>query len=430
MALSPKTITYPSPADYLAGMVNGVAGAYETHSLPAQHQLSPVIMQYTDSLVVALEGATGLSADTMFALANNAYVLASATEPVAVIAAVRGLLMNVTSVVAQVSTAVGVSASVVQIIPIVGQIVELVLGMVSSALESIETFEKEKESCYRALHQVANDVCARTAQIAAASTAATRSSGPTASDIFRPIYYAQQGLAPLGTSWGQATKEQLGKLPICPASVFVALCGDAVPEPLERGPNLLHPNVRKRMWRLIEGILAGVEPTHLAPTPMRAGDGGSSLYPILADIVWSEWAVHGRIDDDDIGTVVREITSRYMVKRTCEFSYPSAVTKKHIYTTCEPRTAASLYASFYGAITAHQNWLFDNFWDPVANDWALARPSQSPAANAFTAAMLATPTRITRGRVGRAVPGGAKAVVGASSATILAAATALAARLL
>ena len=147
----------------------------------------------------------------------------------------------------------------------------------------------------------------------------------TPSDLFRGVAYAY------------ATH---GNLPVSPASLYVGMCGqeaeglwpywkDAVPTGLPVG---IPREVQRKMWKLIRGIMAGVQPVTWDPIPLgsREPDAGRTLMPLLQDIILKEWN-KGHINREYLVHLSNQLLSRF--KRTCE--------------TCKKESSSAAGCTFY-----------------------------------------------------------------------------------
>lgn len=398
-APAPSGITYPSREQYLGTLSKTLANfepvmqaTGEGLGQTADDIVSPPARMYLEGLAETLEQETGLSVGELAALAGNVAELGRAVNVHQVLATLMDLNDNVTGVVQSVAKTAGAAASSIEAIPILGAIVNAVLGGLATGLQFKAQMEQANDACQRRAFDHANNWCHQFVQAAQPTPTRTKT---TAADLFRPIYIALQKPGPWRATGGQWfwDRQQDGRiyLPLSPASVYVALCGDAAPEVLSRWAGPLAPDralfsdngipkpVRARMWRLCEAILAGAEPYGLQAEPHWVGDGANSQFVVLQDIVWGEMMLRERLKRATVRRICTLLGAQYKWTIVCDDLRPPGAAHQ------APRAESScgskflgfdtaLYDAFVRSLEAHQNLLFEAYWDHARGTWE-SRPS-------------------------------------------------------
>jgi len=290
---APSTFHWPTPSDYSqatatafatmksAGHVTQSAIGFPVADI-AETVLTATASGHQETLIQVLEAATGKGIAAL-----------GANIPPGVVNSFFNCLQdalngNVVGVVVGAAELVANVASALSAIPLIGQMVEAICSVVCGVIDYYEQQAAAPDEavalCQQGLVQDCKDV------FDAAIPLPSGAEGVTPSDMFRGCFYAYQaGNTP----------------PISVASMYVLLCGaetqgfgfsrpayDALLGAV-RGtyPNVgIAPEIQRRMWKLIQGIMWAAEPPGLRVDITPIGDKGRSLFPILQDIVRNEWA--------------------------------------------------------------------------------------------------------------------------------------------
>ena len=422
---APAGYTFPTQADYAVGLVQAVNAAAPL-ATASDASFSPPMRAHVAAVGATIESATGLPLGELAQLAGSVSTLASATDPAVIAAAVRDLVSGTLQVAVASAQAAGAALSGFEAVPVIGQFIDIVAGIVIGIFESQARYAAAEEICQNRWNDWANEYCAKA--VNAARPTPTSSKGPTPADMFRPMAYQDQRIARGGS---------VTHLPMSAASVYVVICGNALPTSY---PSKWRAHVsgiplatRRQAWQLIRGIMAAAERPGLQQAPVRVGDSGRTLYPILQELMRQAW-LRGQLTDAQIRVASDIVTGSLGKGDYCPDiteSELAAGATPYGYASCKGdpgQRRVDLADPFVSGLTEFQNMLFDAFKDSKGN-WKTT-PSYSIKLPATAALWLNTPalkrinaaaTRPTRVK---------RAVVGASTATILGAAAALGATLL
>jgi len=479
--VAPSGYAFGNAATYWASAVQALGALAPSAVAPPGAPtdiLNPPMRTHVAALIAVAESVSDLPLGQLVALAGNVASLAQASDPYVAMEATLKLLDASLDVASSVAEAVGAAGSMAQVVPIIGTVIDSALAGLSIGMAYKAAQEQATAQCARAIACYATKECTRLVGAARPTpTRSTLSGGVTAADLFRPVRYAvtDPHLAPF---W----RERLGgsnPLPFTVASVYVALCGDAVPsgtvaarwvwQSLKDKPGSPaghfdgRPGIplatRRRMWALCRAILEAAEPPprpgQAFPPPIAA-DGANTLFAPLQDIVHRELE-RGRISERYVRRVCELIGDQIKYKSTwlttdnvfkvgcgdfasgvspgggCKLvSSSSAGSAAYFEQSCREVVAAGLFDAWLSGWTEYNNRLREQFFDYATNSWR-ERPAW-PMTKIHTAALTLRPQAakmLAKAVSASRQPSAQKrAVVGTSVATILGAATALAATLL
>lgn len=186
----PEWLTsWPSTGEYSAAMVQAVNGVLpETaKSYDAGSLLSGPIAVQVEALAVAFEETTGVSFGELAQLAAGAWKLATADTPEEIALAAFELVDGAIQMVQAVATAAGMASDMLDAIPVIGEIINIVAGMVVSALEAHAQEAQGEADCAQLIAQKVNVYCGDV--IEHSRPLATGPNGLDPSDVFRPLMY-------------------------------------------------------------------------------------------------------------------------------------------------------------------------------------------------------------------------------------------------
>jgi hypothetical protein len=181
-----------------------------------QTTVTPAGKQVAGGLGALMEGATGKSLGGL--VASTALAGSVSADFIDVVANVidGALELVIDAVTETVADAIG---SVLNVIPVLGQlaglVVDIVVGMLTYSADQVAASEQAREqakaSAMNKLIALLNPMCNAELAYAQQNIVPTSPDGKTPADMFRPIYYR----------W----KRGGGALPLTPLSIIVMLCG-------------------------------------------------------------------------------------------------------------------------------------------------------------------------------------------------------------
>lgn len=443
--LAPPGYAWPTQQGYWQKFVQAlgaVAPAATASPGTVNDVLTPPMRTHVGGLIVTAETLTGKSLGQLTSLANNIAALTVETDPVSTLIAVDAFLRSTVQLVLQAATEAGVKAAsnVLQVMPIVGQIVNAVVGGYFLGKQYAAAIQAGIEACEQSLHAEANAAC----QVGWTNgmPTPTRPGSPTPCDLFRPVRVMMTDPT---LSWIPPGGVPGRPLPLTHASVYVALCGDLV-APFSQfvwnkvGKKGIDLPTRQKMWSICKALMEGAEPPGFAytPMPLTAIDGGRALFAVLQDIVWREITVERSITEAHVLDVCKFIGQQYRYKKSCDVG-SSGGGKVYFETSCGERTTTPLFNAWRDSLLQYDALLRVEFKDPVTGAWkatpttkipmrATASMTLSPGAANILSKVAQTPI-LQKGFLRRVTPR-ERAVAGASVATITGAAAAALAFLL
>lgn len=282
-------IKWPKEADHAGGIIDAVGSVVDVAdtSFDQGGIVNPPIMAQIGALQATLESTTGMSLGQLVGLARNISALTNATDTVQITTAVNQLVQGSLQIAVSVMKAVGVATSAIQVVPILGQLVGIMMEVVAAAQAAQAQWRWAQDECQRRAEQQTLRLCQR--RVSEARAVATEGSQPQPSDMFRPVFYAMQ---------------RKTALPLTSISIYVMLCGgetrgqiagmsrtewralvDAMPNKRIGIPQ----SMQRKMWSLIKGIMRGSN--YPQPGSPVMGDNGRALMPILQDMIWNLYRV-------------------------------------------------------------------------------------------------------------------------------------------
>lgn len=292
-------------AAWTGSTAQALAGAESLASV----YLDPPVDAAVAMLKTTFEQETGLSIGQLAGLAGDLQALSKMTDPVAIAATIGDVVSGACQIVADVGDAAGLVSDVAGVVPVLGQIIDVACGVIGAVID-LGTLDYDPTakwaSCDKELAERVRARCASPDIMP--QIIPTGAGGPTPADVFRPLVKWSK----TGGGWA---------MPLCPASVWVALCGDAADGLLkfrltdpaadnwevmakdERdfllsggtgklpklwqgkfGPGIPRP-IRDQMWRCIKAILSAVEPTEIGNIHATRNDGGRTMMAVLQDLL-------------------------------------------------------------------------------------------------------------------------------------------------
>lgn len=337
----PSTFKFPSKSDYasnLTGALNHLGG-FNGEFLNS-HIVLPVRTSI-NTLIIGIESTVGLALKECQKLFEQGVESVKKQLPpglaakLADVPAIAGQVANFIGAVSTgnvqvaIKTGLEVARQVTNIvlacigtIPVVGQIVNAVVGSLIAIVDLIFAFmppsQKELERARREaderLDSRLKDACPKvvSAYSSPPILKPTRASGVTPSDMFRTAYVA----AILGRP-----------LPPTVASMFILMCGAETQgvgftrnEYLQTWNHArsvygkkwigIHPEVQRRMWSLCKSIMFSCEDPELSKSLSTIGDGGVAAFSALQDIVRNQW-IAGNWDKNWLGLLSSYLGNRY-----------------------------------------------------------------------------------------------------------------------
>ena len=422
---------------YSSKLITGVSAVSHYVDLPPFESspdslLNPPLIADVIGLKGSLESLSGLSWSQLAGLALDVYALSQATSPAEIVQGIATIVTTTTDLVTTAAQAVGLATSVVNVIPIIGQIVGAVLGAVATVLESQALVAQYGAACDKAMAGLLDYHCAKLVEWAKPSATGT---SIMPSDLFRPLSYAIQ----LGK--GPGVSREFPRLPLNISALYVALCGPEAQLSDPIFPGEAHPvtfgqkrwnqlvasyraqtgkhhigvpaEVQRQMWALIEGVMSAAEPPGLTDNPQPIGDRGRALMPLLQDMVRNLWIagkVGGRGYGIDRGFLVMLqdviLKSDHNYEDSCKKligEAPGAGQAKIVNASCLGRV--DLVSPFEASIIAYENQLDETF--RPNGEWILPSSPQSAestlvvspsVASEMEAGLVSLQDSITKGR--------------------------------
>jgi len=290
----PSGINFPREKDYAKGLIDAVSenASSAMRSFDGGGEFNPPFMDQVASLKATLEATTGISLSQLHGLARNVMNLVGATNPVAIGSAVSSLILGTLDIVVSGLKAAGVALEAIKIVPILGQIIGMVAGVVVDILESQANYKIHAQNCQKRVEEDRKAFCSKA--MSDSNPQKTDVDGVQPGDMFRPVMYAMQ---------------KSGPLPLTPVSLYVALCGgetqgafklfdrnswrralDAYHKKTGRRHIGVPQQTQRRMWSLIKGIMSASQNPTIGIV-FAPGDNGKALMPLLQDITRNLWLV-------------------------------------------------------------------------------------------------------------------------------------------
>lgn len=362
-----SSFRWPTAQDYTLRM----GAALSSLSGPGEYvvdDLAPPVQTSYHALVAAVQLASGLDIGSIVSGAVTPAVALRTQEGIGgLVASGAQFVVEAGSQALAEELAEGVQDAS-EVVPVLGKLVSIAIGVVADVFKS---YAHATERCSLIMQLKADDYCRDLASTF--RVAATTHGDPTPADHFRQVAFSYQA--------GD-------RLPPIPASMYVAMCGgetdgfgfasDAqyrswlsremspIGEPGEAAnPGIEPVDVRRRMWKLIQGIMAAAEPTGRG-VPPTGRDQGRSLMPILQEIVRQQ-SLRGRLPVRYLNALSKFITHKYDTSYTCEPEHGSNYSLTANCSEGGPRI--DLVPTINGWIDQWDAQLYDSFWDAKENRW-------------------------------------------------------------
>ncbi|MEE8384517.1 MAG: hypothetical protein V3S01_01185, partial [Dehalococcoidia bacterium] len=321
--------TYPHPDSRAQALIQGLGElepALTAKGGSANDILSPPMRVFSSGIVAGVRSAAGgLPLGELVNLASSIHSLTAATSTKDIGNSVLGLLDATVTVVTTSLKAAGAAASIVAVIPLVGQLIGAVASGIIHLLGAADRYKKKGKDCQKLVSDEWNAHCQKLASEAVSR--ATTAAGVSPSDLFRPVAVA----------WQKGDD----RLPLTSASIYVALCGRETQGFSTINIDQLNDRYKvqgidqltqRRMWALIKSIMAGVEkPTWFDPVGAAPSDQGRATMPILQDIIRKKFD-DGAFGDTDaahrayVDALSAAITQQYSYSRYCPELIPELET--------------------------------------------------------------------------------------------------------
>jgi len=435
---------WPKPPEYVAYLARAIDSVTPligtTDSL-----LSPPVQAHVAALGATFEAESGMPLGELATVARDIMALANATNTADVANAVSELVSTGVSVVTSVAESAEFASAAFEVVPVLGQFVADVVKFIAFGILAREQYEKAQAQaafeCQNRFDRAYNAFCPQ-----AVSWAQPRPTGPdggvTPADLFRPLAYAVSGWErakhpPVIYTHYRTEQTDAWRPPLNISSVYAALCGyEAGRFPLEwrkRWSKLKDSKIdqatQSKMWRLIRAICASVGKPGIQEKPTWVGDSGRAALTILQEMVRNLY-LKGRITDATIADASSAITALRSEIANCDDLAISGGSTPFGGASCSNRV--DLATPFLTSIEQFQGRLFGRYkqggaWviggGPIVKLPKMALVLGSSEVELMkNLAHIVFPTRRPSAKK--------RAVVGTSVATILGAATALAATLL
>lgn len=378
----PATFRFPTKLDYAAEATSALRLMGGFNSDFVKTNLVAPVQSTFNSLVIGVEQAIGTTLDDVSKVLSDGVAGLKAMIPPALqarlgdigkvslqLANFIGALVsgNVRVIVKEGvqlgSQVVSLVSACIGTVPVVGQMVGMVLPLLTMLEPLLPKTQAEVEAARRqAIQKLTVELDQRCAEEARrwGQVAPTASFGATPADHFRSVFVAAQ----------------LGQpLPPSVASMFVLLCGaesqgvgftrneyasilgsaQTVYGKSWRG---IDPEVQRRMWALCKSIMFAVEDPRLTKEIVFTGDGGVAAFAMLQDITRNQFRA-GNWDERWLGLLSSYLGDRYSAAASPDTGTARSET---IFGTCENRMR--LDTSFLAIQRSWQNQLKDNFCDP------------------------------------------------------------------
>lgn len=360
--VAPKGFKWPSEADYAAELIKSVSTMMPEVGVSSDRAIiSPAIQTQVNGLSGTLEAASGKGLGSLASLAGNISSLAQSQTPAQIVGAVGDLLNTSLDITASALEAFGAAVDVIEVVPIVGQIVGAVFGIIGAIL-SMPTYEELKEDCRIQLDQELTPVCRKLSEESQKFKPTGFSGGNitvSAADLFRPLAYR----------YWQGDR----RWPANISSLMLMLCGGAAGDfgiselhyqrivegmrkgkihvtgaiylPVKKNPKAGMPlATRAKLWQLIQATMACVQNPD-DPRPTVLADQARSVMPIMLDI-FREAQDRKQIDNvmlKQLALMSLGWTSR---KKVCQPAIIGKVGEIAAHGSCAPKLAPDLVETF------------------------------------------------------------------------------------
>jgi hypothetical protein len=298
-------------------------------------------MSQITALTATLEATTGVSIGQLVGMAGNIAALAGSTNTVQTVQAVTQLVNGVLDIAVSIAKAAGAAASVLQVVPVLGQLIGIMMDLMVFFLKEAQRYKQAVVDCQTQAEDITRGMCQQ--RLTWAKPLPTEAQTAQPSDVFRPVWTAMKEKKPL---------------PISPASLYVMMCGgetrgeitgalsrsewrDLVERYKKKSGNKrigIPQSIQRKMWSLIKGIMSGVNyPQIGAPV---YGDNGRALMPILQDIAFNLHRVGSRdrfqlpsrgdnfgIDRGFMMLLSRQITTKHYFSHKCPYEASPGMAK-------------------------------------------------------------------------------------------------------
>lgn len=309
----PPGFKFPGQTDYLRGLVGGIKAIQGDALSEVENSIIVPVKAQLSTTIATIEGATGISVAKIGDVASAVAAIASAQKTSDAISATGRLVDGTLQLVMPaITAALGFAAAeLAGCVPVIGQAIGMAVQYFLGLIQTHGLNEQLQAQCDQELAASLDVTCAD--WLNKTKIVATDRLGGVPADMFRPLAYG------VGTT---------GEVPPCVAAVFAAICS---PEARgtwagsfnagSAGPNLA-PRVpaatKRKMWALIEAILAAVED----PLGVPIGtDGGRTAFPALMSYIWQEKQA-GRLSQADVYNCALYIGQSFRWTRVCK--QPSA----------------------------------------------------------------------------------------------------------
>lgn len=303
--LPPTGFQWPTEARYAADLIKAV------HTMLPDIGVSPgsggiisaPIQTHVTGLVGTLESSADEPMGALLALSNNISLLAQGGTAPQIVNAVNDVLQSAIDITSMTLEALDVAADIVGVVPIVGQIVGAVFGIIG-ALLALPSRRTSADDCIKKLEAELGPMCKRTwdesNKVLWTGFPKTWQGDINASpaDWFRPLAYR----------YWQGSKNY----PANVSTMLLMLCGGAagdfgisesryqeIVESIRRGSIKVGPKTasvprnahvglsrktRDKMWLLMRAVMSSVQNPQ-APRPEMKGDQGRAAMAMMTEIL-------------------------------------------------------------------------------------------------------------------------------------------------
>ena len=378
-------------AQYMKALAVAVDSLGPTIGVPLESGgiIIPPMQTQVAALGGIIETASGMPLGSIVDFAGDIEALANATSPGAVVGAVGGVLGGTTEIIADVATALGVAADVVDVVPIVGSIVGGLLNIIGSIVEGAARAEADaRKTCSDDMDVYCHEWAQRTGSAGVRSTSTVGGGGGSPADHYRQLAHRYQ----TGSK----------RYPANTSTLVLMLCGGAagdfgltestyqnlvtsgnpsggfdvteiLPDEFSRAPGLPY-ETRERLWKLVQALFACVQKPLESGEPAGhvIGDQGRSILPIIMAIL-SEARRRGQINPQLLKVLARE--AFWYQRKACAIGVKMENTKmveKIVHEGCSSRIATGLSAAFDAQIQTFGSLMQGaelGFWNYTTQSW-------------------------------------------------------------
>lgn len=377
---APAGFQYPTQETFVAGLTGALGDIDEGW---AADNLSKPVAAAVPVVKTAVSAAGNADFAAIASAARSGKL--GASEIAAISSALSALVQGALTIAQQLadtSKAAQSVANAADAIPVIGGIIQWVVDLALGIAGSSALTGQAENAAENELHQQLADMCG---DWAAADQPYGPGSALTPADIFRKVGFRYQ-------TWVTGGRGRAPRLPLNASSMYVMLCGgetqgfgldrqrydQLVAKARARNPKVkggIPREVQRKMWGLIKGIMANVEPPIAGPP---VGDQGRMLMAVLQDVSreyylratkgpgpgWDDYLAR-LLSDEITRDYHQSVTKRVgasVIQRSSTCAGQEHGYSRHL----------DLSQALIDSVAKYEQALLDQFWDPAKQAWSVA----------------------------------------------------------